>query len=153
MIGDLLGGSYHFTTFKNPSGMVGGPDGSLSIAGGDRREKISEDCSPLPTDRVFFDFNDFASAALTSDGHIIPVNRYTFGVKKTFFDGQCSVEIRAPVDSGLAADQASTNPTEANQGTVLGDISITPKVLIAKADTWAASAGMMMCLPAPQMFR
>ena len=77
MIGDLLGGSYHFTTFKNPSGMVGGPDGSLSIAGGDRREKISEDCSPLPTDRVFFDFNDFASAALTSDGHIIPVNRYT----------------------------------------------------------------------------
>ncbi len=101
MIGDLLAGNYMFVA----SGMSGKPlsGGNVPVAGGDRQGKISEDTSPIPTDRVFADYNHFNSAALTSDGRLIDVNRFTFGIEKTFFDGACSIEIRAPIVSGLSA--------------------------------------------------
>jgi hypothetical protein len=139
MIGDLLGGGYNLGS--------GGNGGSLSLAGGDRRTKISEDSSPLPTDRVFFDYNDFKSAALTIDGRIIDVNRYTFGLEKTFFDGAASIEVRVPIENGLAPNETDPAGANGNEGTSLGNISITPKYLFAKSDTWAASAGVTIGLP------
>ena len=145
MIGDLLGGNYMFLTGELTGKLPSG--GNIPVAGGDRQGKISEDTSPIPTDRVFFDFNHFNSAALTSDGRLIDVNRYTFGVEKTFFDGACSIEIRAPIVSGLSANEFVPLAASDNQGTVLGDVSIIPKWLFARADTWAASVGMSISLP------
>ena len=145
MIGDLLAGNYMFLTGELTGKLPSG--GNIPVAGGDRPGKISEDTSPIPTDRVFADFNHFNSAALTSDGRVIDVNRYTFGVEKTFFDGACSIEIRAPIVSGLAANESVPVGDNDNEGTVLGDVSIIPKWLFAKADTWAASVGVSISLP------
>ena len=145
MIGDLLGGNYMFVTGEFSGKLPTG--GNIPIAGGDRQGKISEDTSPIPTDRVFADYNHFNSAALTSDGRVIDVNRYTFGVEKTFFDGACSIEIRAPIVSGLSANEFVPVGASDNEGTALGDVSIIPKWLFARADTWAASVGMSISLP------
>ena len=54
--------------------------------------KIGDDTSPLPVDRVFFDYNHFHNALLTANGQDISLNRYTFGLEKTYFDGMTSVE-------------------------------------------------------------
>ena len=156
MIGDLLSGNFGFSKIElGPNGtpIITAGGGSLPIAGGDRLTKISEDTSPIPTDRVFADFNHFNGAALTVDGRIISVNRYTFGIEKTFFDGTCSIEIRAPIENGLSADESDPAGANGNVGTSLGDVSIIPKVLVAQSDTWAASVGMAITLPtAPDVF-
>jgi len=147
MIGDLRGGGYMFTVRTTTGNTETTSGGTLPIAGGDRLTKISEDTSPIPTDRVFADFNHFNGAALTVDGRIIDVNRYTFGIEKTFFDGACSIEIRAPIENGLSADESDPAGANGNVGTSLGDVSIIPKVLVAKSDTWASSVGLAVTLP------
>ena len=145
MIGDLLGSNYQIVLLKETGMAVYGA--SLPLAGGDRIEKISEDTSPIPTDRVFADFNHFTAAAITSDGRLIDVNRYTVGIEKTFFDGICSIEVRAPIENGLSSNQSNPPGPNDNEGTVLGDVSITAKCLVARSDTWAASVGLQLCLP------
>ena len=90
----------------------------------------------MPTDRVFFDYNHFGSAALTNDGRIIDVNRYTFGVEKTFLMERAR-SIPLAIVSGLAANQIDPcqEPTT-TKARYAGNISITPKYLIAKSDTF-----------------
>ena len=146
MIGDLNGGFMFARKGTTPDGTTG-VGGSLPIGGGDRLAKISEDTSPIPTDRIFADYNHFDGAALTVDGRLIDVNRYTFGIEKTFFDGACSIEVRAPIENGLSADESDPVGANGNEGTVLGDVSIIPKYLFAKSDTWAASVGLSITLP------
>ena len=68
---------------------------------------------PLPTDRVFFDYNHFDQANITANGAVVGLDRYTLGIEKTFCDGLWSVEIKAPIESGLNRIQdpdASTSP-------------------------------------------
>ena len=51
--------------------------------------KISENESPLPTDRVFFNYNYFSNDFST-------LQQETFGFEKTFLDGNASVGVRLP---------------------------------------------------------
>jgi hypothetical protein len=143
MFGDTLGVGFFFVV-ENPA-KPGQIAGNVPIGGGS--VKISEDCSPLPVDRVFFDYNHFQNALLTADGADIALDRYTMGVEKTFFDGNASVEIKAPIDSGLNDVQYVNGPTSANEGTLFGTLAITPKVLLHQSDGWAASAGLAIGLP------
>ena len=145
MIGDLPDGRYTIVEDRAPGVSVGGV--VSSAAADDRRAKISEDSSPIPTDRVFCDFNQFESAALTIDGHIINVDRTTFGLEKTFFNGACSIEVRVPIVTGLRADESDPVAVDGNEGTAIGNISITPKYLFLKSDTWASSVGCTVDLP------
>lgn len=140
MIGDTLGVKYFFTPQDGSKRMA-------SIPGGDQSEKIADDTSPIPTDRVFFDYNFFSDVFLTANGAQIGLNRYTFGVEKTFFDGMCSVEIKAPVDGGLNEVQSFNASTSGNQGTIFGTLAITPKVLLYQEQQFAMSAGMAIGLP------
>jgi len=144
MIGDLPGGDDVYFDGRLPRAVN---VGNLPIAGNDRRAKISEDSSPIPTDRVFLDFNHFDSAAETVDGHIIDMDRYTFGLEKTFFNGSCSIEVRAPIVRGLGSNETDPVSVDGNEGTVLGNVSITPKYLFVKSDTWASSVGFTVNLP------
>ncbi|HEY2826254.1 MAG TPA: hypothetical protein VGJ04_01530 [Pirellulales bacterium] len=144
MIGDTLGVGFFFKV----EGMGGKPP---QVAGnvpqGDGTIKISEDCSPLPVDRVFFDYNHFENALVTANGTDISLNRYTVGVEKTFLNGLGSVEIKLPFDSGVSAIQSTTATTPDNQGTLFGTMAITPKILLFQNDQWAMSAGLGVGLP------
>jgi len=62
MFGDTLGVGFHFL-------VEGGPGKPLQMQAMYRKEmarsKFRKDCSPLPVDRVFFDFNHFENALVT----------------------------------------------------------------------------------------
>lgn len=142
MIGDTLAGRYRlFFGTERPIALT------IPIAGGDGYEKIADDTSPIPTDRVFIDDNYFNHAAFTGNGGIIGLNRFTIGAEKTFFDGICSLEVEAPVDSGLRPDQDVDALTCDNQGTVFGNLSLTLKCLVYRSDDLAVSVGAMVGLP------
>ncbi len=136
MLGDVLGAGYSYT---------GG--GNVSLAGGDRGAKIADDSRPLPTDRFFFDFNAFSQANLTGNGALIGLERYTLGLEKTFFDGLCSIEIKAPIEDGLSPTQSRSFTTAGNEGVVFGDLQISPKVLLFDTCGWAVAAGFTLKLP------
>jgi hypothetical protein len=146
MIGDLPDGGYNIIADRAP-GIGFGVSGILAVAGDDRRAKISEDSSPIPTDRVFLDFNHFDSAELTVDGHIIDADRSTFGLEKTFFGGACSIEVRVPINTGVRANESDPVAVDGNEGTALGNVTITSKYLFAKSTTWASSVGLAVNLP------
>lgn len=143
MIGDTLGVGFHFVAVDSvgKAGLAG------NVPLGDGTIKISEDCSPLPVDRVFFDYNHFENALVTANGADISLDRYTLGVEKTFLNGLGSVEFKLPFDSGLSATQTLSASTPDNQGTLLGTMAITPKLLLFQNDNWAASAGCAVGLP------
>src|SRR5262249_923427 len=105
MFGDLAGATSTFTAanFSSVSGtkLTTGTF-SLPIAGGGSRiGKISENDSPIPRDRVFFSYNHFQNVFQISEtpqsppGPTLlrqePIDRYTLGFEKTFFDGWTSV--------------------------------------------------------------
>lgn len=144
MIGDLPDGNYEILPDQLP---IIGIRGLLAVAADDRRAKISEDSSPIPTDRVFFDFNHFNSAELTIDGHIIDMDRTTFGLEKTFFGGSCSIEVRLPIITGVRANESEPVAVDGNEGTALGNVSITSKWLFAKSATWGSSVGLTVDVP------
>jgi hypothetical protein len=70
-----------------------------------RSMKISENQSPRPQDRVFFSFNYFqgvndqVNQKLQAPIGYTQIFRYVAGFEKTFFDGQGSIGIRAPLDN------------------------------------------------------
>lgn len=145
MIGDTLGMGYFFVVEGDSVGKPTRLAGNLPI--GDGTIKISENCSPLPVDRVFFDYNHFENALVTANNDTISLNRYTVGVEKTFLDGFGSVEFKMPWDAGLAATQNVDVSTPDNQGTFFGALPVTTKFLLFQNNYWAASAGVAVGLP------
>lgn len=141
MIGDTpLGGRY--TIFASRTGTV-----TIPIAGGDGFAKIADDNSPIPTDRVFLDDNFYEHAVISGNGGTVDLNRFTFGFEKTFFDGNCSIQVDVPMDSGLSAAQDLGATTGENEGTVFGNLSLTLKCLLFQKDSFALSAGATVGLP------
>ena len=63
------------------------------------RTKIADDTSPMPRDRVFFDYSFFDGVPLTPSG--VNVNRFTPGFEKTFFGGLMSFEMKVPMATTL----------------------------------------------------
>jgi len=146
MFGDSLGFPFFFTV-QSDIGAGGRIVGNIPIAAGDGPTKIADDTSPLPMDRVFFDYNFFNNALLTANGDEIGLNRYSFGIEKTFFDGNASVEIKAPVDAGLNDFQDVAANTLENEGTVFGNLAIVPKVLLYSDGGLALAGGMAIGAP------
>jgi hypothetical protein len=65
---------------------------------------MSEDNSPIPRDRFIFTYDSFGDVPLTPNG--IGVNRFQFGLEKTFLDGRWSAEVRLPFAGTLASTYA-----------------------------------------------
>jgi hypothetical protein len=144
MIGDTPSNG-HYTI-----GFFGRYPATVPIAGGNLYGKIADDTSPIPTDRVFFDYNFYNHAVQTANGAMINLNSYSFGVEKTFFDGRCSIEIQTPFDTGLNNNQILGGTTAENEGTVFGDATVTLKCLIYNRNCFAVSIGTMVDLPTAQ---
>jgi hypothetical protein len=145
MIGDTLGVGFRFQANHDFTEQT--TYSSLNLAGGDRQSKIAGDTSPIPTDRVFLDFNHFNNAVTTATGQIIGLNCYSLGFEKTFHDGLWSIEVETPLAQGLNQNEDTSNTTGQNQETLLGDLSITAKCLLYRTETCAASIGLMVELP------
>jgi hypothetical protein len=107
------------------------------------RTKVSDDNSPLPRDRIIFDYDHFNGVNLGVGR--IDVNRFSVGIEKTCFDQRASVEVRLPfavtMTSDLTAD--ATNPSRAE----LGNVNVTFKALLLRGEAWNVAAGVGMSLP------
>jgi hypothetical protein len=145
MIGDGFAPAPFMVTFKEGSISQGGVLISVPGAGGTvGTSKIVENASPIPRDRVYFNYSDFNGVPLVENG--VNVNRYTPGFEKTFFNGWSSVEVRTPFASTLSNN---LYVFDSNNGgsTQFGDLTIYLKQLFYKSETFAASVGLGLELP------
>lgn len=112
--------------------------------------KISENLSPLPRDRVFFNYSYFKNSYFAPDLRA-DVNRFMPGFEKTFFDGWTSIEIRAPFAATLSSVQGYDASPGAgitnNRDIELGNMSVIGKSVIEYSDTWALTGGMQVMCP------
>jgi len=144
MIGDFFGGGSRFTGFNRLSGIT---NATVGAAGGDRRFKIVESNSPIPQDRLFFNFHHFVNPLVDVDNQPRDLNRYTFGVEKTLFGtGLTSVELRVPFTSGYDASQGfESNGSLA--GTEFGNFSLAFKQIFFCREHFRASMGLGLVFP------
>ena len=114
MIGDAFGG------IGGSDIIISGPGGTQGINGGGSldvtgRLKLVENFSPMPRDRVFFDYNYFDDVPLVLNNDA-SINRYVPAFEKTFLDGWASIEMRAPVANTLNSTLSGSTPNSARPG-------------------------------------
>jgi hypothetical protein len=148
MIGDsfINGGSMLLRGFNGGEQFVVISSANVPIGGGDRGFKISENDSPIPRNRVFFDYNHFQNAIEDANFNSRNLDRYSFGIEKTFFCGNCSVELRVPVLGGLDATQ-SLQPGSDIMGTELGNIPLVFKSILRRWDRAVLAGGFDVTFP------
>ena len=78
MIGDILGGFAVFTPVEEPAVTVPLPGSAVG------RFKMAENTSPMPTDRIYADYDYFHNVPLNNGADI---NSFSPGFEKTFFGG------------------------------------------------------------------
>jgi hypothetical protein len=111
--------------------------------------KLTENVSPLPRDRVYFNYSFFHNALIGDLRN--DVNRFTPGVEKTFADGWTSIEVRTPFAATIASSQ-TTDPNDPcgltnAQDVEFGNMSVIFKTIFALGTTWAWTGGMQAALP------
>jgi len=149
MIGDFLGGN---ARFFGESTLFEVQHASVGVAGGDRRFKIADDQNPIPVDRLIFDYNGFQNPLLDVAGNTRNLQRFTFGIEKTFRDGLWSFEFRVP----FTTDYNSTQSTVAGaslSGTEFGNMVLVLKRLVVRRENFAASVGVGADFPSGADFR
>ncbi len=127
---------YQYEAFLDiPSPGAGGTVGRL---------KIADNTSPIPRDRLIFDYHYFRNAALFGAG--VDVNRFTLGFEKTFFDGMASFELKAPMATGLDSTVVADGVTGMSHGE-FGNLGLTFKALLFQTKSWGVSAGLTVAAP------
>jgi hypothetical protein len=113
-----------------------GPSGAALLYPTVRNFKISENQSPQPQDRIFYDFNYFNnlnSAINTADKtQVTHMKAYVhqWGFEKTFDDGNGSFGMRLPLDT-LTADSPNGNISTPTT-TALGNLTIFGKYVLKR---------------------
>ena len=105
--------------------------------------RIADNNKAFPTDRVFFMYNHFQNALLANPvtfgpGETASLDRYTFGLEKTFRDGLWSVELRMPFTGAYQI----TTPGATVGSKHIGNLKITLKRLLYTAEYSAVAAGL-----------
>ena len=126
------------TTVNVPDPAAGGVVG---------RYRPSEDTNPLPRDRFIFNYDYFSDVPL---GVGSDVNRINIGFEKTFFNGMTSVEVRLPIAATVASDMVLGNQITRAE---IGDLRITPRLLLYNTPTVHVGTGMSMYLPTQDSVR
>jgi hypothetical protein len=103
--------------------------------------RLAESTSPIPRDRIFFNYSYFNNAPLAQGN--VSLSRYTFGVEKTFFDGMTSVELRAPFATTLSSNRFFDGSSDlSNRNDVeMADLLLTGKLLLWQNEQFALSTG------------
>jgi hypothetical protein len=137
MIGDFFGSGYY----------LGGSDGFATVpsAGGDRRFKATDNLSPLPQDRVFFNYHHFHNAVMDINGIEQNVDRFTFGLERTCLDDTVSFEVRVPFANGLSSSQYfGLDDTMTSE---IGNIAFTVKAFLWQWRSLRFAAGLATVIP------
>jgi hypothetical protein len=98
-----------------------------------RGYKICEDMSPIPQDRVFFNFNYYDNVNYAVNGRFhapigdIQAYRYFFGFEKTFWNGQASFGLRDTVN---AISANSPVPGLGGSSSSMGDLNLFFKLIL-----------------------
>lgn len=121
--------------FTIPSGTSGGVVGQT---------KLVEGFSPIPQDRVYFNYSYFNQVPLSATG--VNVNRFTPGFEKTFWDRQASVEFRTPMASTLDSTISGNGATLVNHPE-FGDLFTSVKFLLLADEQTAFTGGMSLTAP------
>lgn len=106
--------------------------------------KYSEGSSPIPRDRIFFNYNYFDNTNLGAGG--VNVSRFTPGFEKTFNDGYSSFQVRAPFASTLSNNfilDGATNTSDV----IFGDVQLMMKTVLWNDSSNLFSAGLQVTLP------
>jgi len=126
------------------------------------RLNISENNTPLPTNRVFFSYRHFRNATparFFQFSEDFNINRFTVGGERTFGQGLFSVEVRVPMEGRLSSNMRAqdrslfggpTEPFAGGQAAEFGNISGVFKALLHETSTLAVSCGLGVTLPTAQ---
>jgi hypothetical protein len=127
------------STYLVPRSVMLTPGGRLG------RQKLTENNSPIPQDRVFFNYSHFSNVPLTLNG--VDVDRYTPGFEKTFLGGLASVEFRSPIGttSSDTFDQAG-NPQQ-TRDSQFGNLYVGVKGILMGNDRWVLTSGLSVLTP------
>ena len=117
---------------------------SPGSGGGVGRTKIAENTSPMPRDRLIFDYSYFDNVPLAPGG--IGVNRFNVGFEKTFLDGNMSFELKAPMASTVDSTTVQGFAVGQRNGE-FGNLALAVKALLRETETWAVSGGLQLGLP------
>lgn len=132
------------------------------------RLNISENNTPLPTDRLYFSYRHFQNGSnlrYYQFEETFDIDRFTLGGEKTFADGLFSVEMRLPFENRISSERFSYDvqdprlsldpnvfandfiPFGGGEQIELANISLMLKALLYESDSCAISAGMGLTLP------
>jgi hypothetical protein len=132
--GQLVPGQVLVVNLPDPSG--GGLVG---------RNNFFDNGSPLPQDRVYFFYNfigDYRGLGTSS----FDINRYVFGVEKTFFDGRVSFEVRVPFAGTADSDQVAGGSLSVDHAE-FGNLGLALKAVLIRTPNFLVSAGLGVSLP------
>ena len=113
--------------------------------------KMVENSSPIPRDRVYFNYSYFHNANITPNR--ADINRFTPGFEKTFFEGWTSIEVRTPFAGTLSNVQEVSGGAGAvseYRAVEFGNMSVIFKSFLVQRDTWGLTGGMQVLLPTAQ---
>jgi hypothetical protein len=132
MIGDLIPYYSRSVGSVSPPPPIH-PRGSSLFFPSVRNFKVSENQSPRPQDRVFFDFNYYNNVnSAINTAERTPIDHmkaytYMWGFEKTFDNGNGSIGLRLPLNS-LTANSTDGSPTPTS--TALGNLDIIAKYIL-----------------------
>ena len=108
-------------------------------------QKLVDNASPVPRDRVFFNYSYFQNSAIVVDGHAINVNRLTPGFEKTFFNQLMSVEVRVPFATTI--DSVNLTGVTNTSNILLGNQTTYLKALLYTDSKLSIASGLGIQLP------
>ncbi|QEG37346.1 hypothetical protein [Bythopirellula goksoeyrii] len=108
------------------------------------RVRIQDNNSPLPKDRVYFDYNYFHNVPLNATG--VDVNRFAPGFEKTFLNKMASIDVRVPMAQTLDSTMLADGVTDISN-TEFGNLALISKFLLTSTDTCALAAGLGLAVP------
>ncbi len=108
------------------------------------RFKMAENTSPLPQDRIYFDYSFYGNVPVSTPR--IDVNAFTPGFEKTILGGAMSFEMRLPMASTIGNDVFLDGRPNSLQGEA-GNLGMAFKGLLFGGETFALSGGLAMTVP------
>lgn len=145
MMGDFFGGGTSRVVISEQEFFAPDPAAGGVVVG---RQKLSENTSPIPRDRVFLNYSYFDNTPLAPGG--VNVNRITPGFEITLFNDNASIEARFPMASTLSSDIQVTGSTfsgtDYSHGE-FGNITLFYKHVLWEGRTALISAGVGTALP------
>ncbi|MBX3439038.1 MAG: hypothetical protein KF861_16225, partial [Planctomycetaceae bacterium] len=108
------------------------------------RQKIVENNSVFPRDRVFLNYSAFTNVPLSATGE--NVHRFVPGFEMAFLEEQMSLEVRLPFAATLDSDIRAGGLTARNE-LEFGNMVTTLKMLVRQNENSATAIGCSLALP------